>query len=233
MSRVLVVDDEPQIRRALRTSLGAHGHEVRTAPNGEEAIVAAAEEQLDLVFLDLGLPDLDGTEVIRRIRSFSDVPIIVLSVRDRQADKVDALDAGADDYVTKPFGVEEVLARLRAAVRRSQAGEPAPATLAFDDVEVDLGRRLVRVASEPVHLTKTEYALLEALVTNPGKLLTHQWLLRRVWGMGYGEESHYLRVYVRALRRKLGDEASAPRLILTEPGVGYRWIASRSDGEPS
>jgi two-component system, OmpR family, KDP operon response regulator KdpE len=233
VSRVLVVDDEPQIRRALRTSLGAHGHEVRTAPNGEEAIVAAAEEPLDLVFLDLGLPDLDGTEVIRRIRSFSDVPIIVLSVRDRQADKVDALDAGADDYVTKPFGVEEVLARLRAAVRRSHAAEPGPAVLRFDDLEVDLGRRLVTVAGRAVHLTKTEYALLEALVTDPGKLLTHQWLLRRVWGIGYGEESHYLRVYVRALRRKLGDDASAPRLILTEPGVGYRWIAPRSDGDPS
>jgi two-component system, OmpR family, KDP operon response regulator KdpE len=233
VSKVLVVDDEPQIRRALRTSLGAHGHEVRTAPNGEEAIVAAAQEPLDLVFLDLGLPDLDGTEVIRRIRSFSDVPIIVLSVRDRQADKVDALDAGADDYVTKPFGVEEVLARLRAAIRRSQAGEPAPATLAFDDVEVDLGRRLVSVRGEAVHLTKTEYALLEALVTNPGKLLTHQWLLRRVWGVGYGQESHYLRVYVRALRRKLGDDASAPRLILTEPGVGYRWIAAPSQPGPS
>jgi two-component system, OmpR family, KDP operon response regulator KdpE len=232
VSKVLVVDDEPQIRRALRTSLGAHGHDVRTAPNGEEAIVAAAEEPLDLVFLDLGLPDLDGTEVIRRIRSFSDVPIIVLSVRDRQADKVDALDAGADDYVTKPFGVEEVLARLRAAIRRSHAAEPSPATLAFDGLEVDLGRRLVNVRGEPVHLTKTEYALLEALVTNPGKLLTHQWLLRRVWGVGYGAESHYLRVYIRALRRKLGDEASAPRLILTEPGVGYRWIA-RTDGEPS
>jgi len=146
---------------------------------------------------------------------------------------VDALDAGADDYVTKPFGVEEVLARLRAAIRRSRAGEPAPATLAFDDVEVDLGRRLVTVRGDPVHLTKTEYALLEALVTNPGKLLTHQWLLRRVWGMGYGQESHYLRVYVRALRRKLGDDASAPRLILTEPGVGYRWIAAPSQPEPS
>ncbi|HJS26078.1 MAG TPA: response regulator transcription factor, partial [Actinomycetota bacterium] len=191
------------------------------------------EEQLDLVFLDLGLPDLDGTEVIRRIRSFSDVPIIVLSVRDRQADKVDALDAGADDYVTKPFGVEEVLARLRAAIRRSQAGEPGPATLAFDELEIDLGRRLVNVRGRPVHLTKTEYGLLEALVTNPGKLLTHQWLLRRVWGVGYGEESHYLRVYVRALRRKLGDDASAPRLILTEPGVGYRWIAAPAQPEPS
>ena len=233
MSKVLVVDDEPQIRRALRTSLGAHGHEVRTAPNGEEAIVAAAEEQLDLVFLDLGLPDLDGTDVIRRIRSFSDVPIIVLSVRDRPADKVDALDAGADDYVTKPFGVEEVLARLRAAIRRSQGAEPGPPTLVFGDLEVDLGRRLVAVGGRPVHLTKTEYALLEALVTNPGKLLTHQWLLRRVWGVGYGEESHYLRVYVRALRRKLGDEASSPKLILTEPGVGYRWIAGQSDRDPS
>jgi two-component system, OmpR family, KDP operon response regulator KdpE len=233
VSKVLVVDDEPQIRRALRTSLGAHGHEVRTAPNGEQAIVAAAEEALDLVFLDLGLPDLDGTEVIRRIRAFSDVPIIVLSVRDRQADKVDALDAGADDYVTKPFGVEEVLARLRAAIRRSHAGEPALAVLAFDDLEIDLGRKLVSVRGESVHLTRTEYGLLEALVTNPGKLLTHQWLLRRVWGTGYGEESHYLRVYVRALRRKLGDDASAPRLILTEPGVGYRWIAARSDGGPS
>ena len=233
MSKVLVVDDEPQIRRALRTSLGAHGHEVRTAPNGEEAIVAAAEEPLDLVFLDLGLPDLDGTEVIRRIRSFSDVPIIVLSVRDRQADKVDALDAGADDYVTKPFGVEEVLARLRAAIRRSQSSEPGPSRLVFGVLEVDLGRKLVTIRGRPVHLTKTEYALFEALVTNPGKLLTHQWLLRRVWGIGYGEESHYLRVYVRALRRKLGDDASAPRLILTEPGVGYRWIAARSQGEES
>lgn len=233
MSKVLVVDDEPQIRRALRTSLGAHGYEVRTAANGQEAVVAAAEETLDLVFLDLGLPDLDGTEVIRRIRSFSDVPIIVLSVRDRQSDKVDALDAGADDYVTKPFGVEEVLARLRAAVRRSQPGEGSPATLVFDGLEIDLVRRLVTASGERVHLTRTEYALLEALATNPGKLLTHQWLLRRVWGVGYGEESHYLRVYVRALRRKLGDQASAPRLILTEPGVGYRWIAARSDGQPS
>lgn len=230
MSRVLVVDDEPQIRRALETSLGAHGHEVRSAPNGKDAIVAAAEEPPDLVFLDLGLPDLEGTDVIRRIRAFSDVPIIVISVRDRQADKVDALDAGADDYVTKPFGVEEVLARLRAAVRRSHAGDPAPAALLFGDLKIDLGRRLVTLHGQLLHLTKTEYALLEALVTNPGKLLTHRWLLQRVWGTGYGEESHYLRVYVRAMRRKLGDDASAPRLILTEPGVGYRWIAARSDG---
>jgi two-component system KDP operon response regulator KdpE len=224
VTRVLVVDDEPQIRRAMRTSLEANGYEVHTVGTGEEAVVAAAGEAPELVLLDLGLPDLDGTEVIRRVRSFSEVPIIVLSVRDRQADKVAALDAGADDYVTKPFGVEEVLARLRATLRRSQAGDPSPAIHRSGELEIDLGRQLVTVAGSPVHLTRTEYALLEALVTNPGKLLTHPWLLRRVWGPGYAQESHYLRVYVRSLRRKLGDDATAPRLILTEPGVGYRWI---------
>jgi len=228
MARILVVDDEPQIRRAMRTSLEAHGYAVRTAGTGEEAVVAAAEASPDLVFLDLGLPDLDGTEVIRRVRAFSEVPVIVLSVRDRQADKVAALDAGADDYVTKPFGMEEVLARLRAQLRRTHGEEAGPSLLRFGELEVDLGRRLVTLAGQMVHLTKTEYALLEAFVTNPGKLLTHQWLLRTVWGRGYGEESHYLRVYVRAVRRKLGDRAAAPALILTEPGVGYRWIAERS-----
>ena len=225
MTRVLVVDDEPQIRRALRTSLEAHGYEVRTAGSGGEAVQAAAEDAPDLLFLDLGLPDLDGTDVIERIRSFSAVPVIVVSVRDRQADKVAALDAGADDYVTKPFGMEEVLARLRAALRRSHTDEGSAAVLSYGELEVDLGRRLVTLSGERVHLTKTEWGLLEALATNPGKLLTHQWLLRRVWGPGYAEESHYLRVYVRALRNKLGDAAAAPRLILTEPGVGYRWIA--------
>jgi two-component system KDP operon response regulator KdpE len=225
---VLVVDDEPQIRRALRTSLEAHGYQVQTASNGEEAVVAAAESGLDLLFLDLGLPDIDGTDVIRRVRSFSPVPVIVLSVRDRQNDKVAALDAGADDYVTKPFGMEEVLARLRAALRRRPTEQAEPATLAFGPLVVDLGKRLVSLDGERVHLTKTEYALLEAFVTNPGKLLTHQWLLRQVWGPGYANESHYLRVYVRALRRKLGDHASAPRLILTEPAVGYRWIGQET-----
>jgi two-component system KDP operon response regulator KdpE len=229
VTKILVVDDEPQIRRALRTSLEAHGYAVETAGAAEQAVVSAAESSPDLVFLDLGLPDLDGTEVIRRIRSFSDVPIIILSVRDRQADKVAALDAGADDYVAKPFGMEEVLARLRAQLRRAQPEDAGPAVLRFGDLEVDLARRLVTLSGDPVHLTKTEYALLEAFVTNPGKLLTHQWLLGKVWGRGYGEESHYLRVYVRALRRKLGDHAAAPALILTEPGVGYRWIAERSN----
>jgi two-component system, OmpR family, KDP operon response regulator KdpE len=228
VTRILVVDDEPQIRRALRTSLEAHGYEVRTASNGAEAVEAAAEAAPDLMFLDLGLPDLDGRHVIERVRSFSDVPMIVVSVRDRQADKVDALDAGADDYITKPFAMEELLARLRAALRRTQTEEPAAAILRYGGLIIDLGRRLVEVGGERVHLTKTEWALLEALATNPGKLLTHQWLLRRVWGAGYAQESHYLRVYVRSLRRKLGDAAASPTLILTEPGVGYRWIADAS-----
>ena len=226
--KVLVVDDEPQIRRALRTSLEAHGYEVATVGTGDEGVVAAAEAQPDLVLLDLGLPDMDGTEVIRRIRGFSDVPVIVLSVRELMTDKVAALDAGADDYVTKPFGMEELLARARAAIRRAGPDEPPQPTVRYGALEVDLARRLVTADGEQVHLTPTEYALLEALVTNPGKLLTHQWLLRRVWGQGYGTETTYLRTYIRTLRKKLGDEASAPALIVTEPGVGYRWI-----GEPT
>ena len=233
MTTALVVDDEPQIRRAMRTSLSAHGFDVTTVGTGEEAVVAVADNTPDLVLLDLGLPDLDGTEVIRRLRSFSDVPIIVLSVRDRQADKVAALDAGADDYVTKPFGVDEVLARARAALRRSQAAVLSPPVLSFGAVTVDLGRQLVMRDGEAIHLTRTEYRLLEAFVTNPGKLRTHQWLLGKVWGRGYSAESQYLRVYVRSLRRKLGDEASAPSLILTEPGVGYRWIAPQTQEGPS
>jgi two-component system KDP operon response regulator KdpE len=231
VSRVLVVDDEPQIRRALRTSLEAHGYEVQAVGTGEEAVVGAAESGPELLLLDLGLPDLDGTEVIRRVRGFSEVPIIVLSVRDQQSDKVAALDAGADDYVTKPFAMEELLARARAAMRRAQPGEPPAPTMHFGHLGVDLGRRLVTLDGDALRLTPTEYQLLEAFVTNPGKLLTHQWLLRRVWGQGYGTETTYLRTYVRALRKKLGDDAQAPQLIVTEPGVGYRWIAeSAADG---
>jgi two-component system KDP operon response regulator KdpE len=229
VSRVLVVDDEPQIRRALRTSLEAHGYEVQAVGTGEEAVIGAAETGPELLLLDLGLPDLDGTEVIRRVRGFSEVPIIVLSVRDAQVDKVAALDAGADDYVTKPFAMEELLARARAAMRRAQPGDPPAPTMRFGSLGVDLGRRLVTLDDEQLKLTPTEYQLLEAFVTNPGKLLTHQWLLRRVWGQGYGTETTYLRTYVRALRKKLGDDAQAPQLIVTEPGVGYRWIAEGSD----
>jgi two-component system, OmpR family, KDP operon response regulator KdpE len=224
VSLVLVVDDEPPIRRALRTSLEAHGWDVASVGTGEEGVVQAAETAPDLLLLDLGLPDMDGTEVIRRVRAFSQVPVIVLSVRDGQRDKIAALDAGADDYVTKPFAMEELLARARAALRRAQSEEPAPAVMQFGGLRVDLARRLVSRDGEQVHLTPTEYGLLEALVTNPGKLLTHQWLLRKVWGQGYGTETTYLRTYVRALRKKLGDDAQAPGLIITEPGIGYRWI---------
>jgi two-component system, OmpR family, KDP operon response regulator KdpE len=228
VSIVLVVDDEPQIRRALRTSLEAHGYEVATVGTGEEGVVAAAEQAPDLMLLDLGLPDIDGTEVIRRVRAFSDVPVIVLSVRESQADKVAALDAGADDYVTKPFGMQELLARSRATMRRTQSDEPAAPILRYDALRVDLPKRLVTLDGDQVRLTPTEYGLLEALVTNPGKLLTHQWLLRKVWGQGYGTETTYLRTYVRSLRKKLGDDAQAPGLIVTEPGVGYRWIAEQT-----
>ena len=224
MTTVLVVDDEPQIVRALRTTLQASHYDVISAKTGEECLALAAAHQPALVVLDLGLPDIEGAEVIKRLRSWSQVPVIVLSVREGQSDKVEALDAGADDYVTKPFDVEELLARLRATLRRTPDDSQEPSTLVFGDLEIDLRKQLVRRAEANVHLTPTEYGLLKVLATNPGKLLTHHWLLRTVWGMGYGKESHYLHVYVRQLRQKLGDDAAVPRFIVTEPGVGYRWI---------
>ena len=220
--RVLVVDDDPQILRAVRTSLRARGFDVHTAPNGETALEALSEEGAELVILDLGLPGLDGQEVLGRLRSWSDVPVIVLTVRDAQSEKVAALDAGADDYIVKPFAMEELLARMRAVRRRVSAGA-SEAVLRFAELEVDLARQAVRLNGELVHLTPTEYRLLETLVTHPGKLLTHGWLLQRVWGPRYGDESHYLRVYVQQLRKKLRDDPGKPRFILTEPGLGYRW----------
>jgi two-component system, OmpR family, KDP operon response regulator KdpE len=222
--RVLVVDDDPQILRAVRTSLQARGYDVRTAGNGETALDQLSAMAIDLVILDLGLPGIDGQEVIRRLRDFSDVPVLVLSVRESQDDKIMALDAGADDYVTKPFAIGELLARMRALERRAQPDGDAPsAVLRFEDLEVDLPRQLVRLAGERLGLTPTEYRLLEAFVTNPGKLLTHRWLLSKVWGPGYGSETHYVRIYVRQLRRKLADDPARPRFILTESGLGYRW----------
>jgi two-component system KDP operon response regulator KdpE len=223
--KVLAVDDEPQILRAMRASLMARGHEVATAPNGETALDELARDGFDLMVLDLGLPGIDGVEVIRRLRSWSEVPVIVLSVRDAQADKVAALDAGADDYVTKPFAMDELLARMRAVLRRFGRGEDERPVVRVGELEVDLPRRLVTRAGKPLHLTPTEFALLEQFVTNPGKLLTHRLLLRRVWGDAYEQESHYLRVYVAGLRKKLERDPSSPALILTEPGVGYRWNA--------
>jgi two-component system, OmpR family, KDP operon response regulator KdpE len=228
VTSILVVEDEAPLRLALRTSLRARGFEVLEASSGEEALVMAADRQPDVVLLDLGLPGIDGMEALARLRSFSTASVIVLTVRDHQADKVGALDAGADDYVTKPFDTEELLARIRAALRRSPDASASPPVVSVGDLEVDLVRRQVRREGEAVHLTRTELALLEVLVTHPGKLLTHDWLLRRVWGQGYGTESHYLRVYVAQLRKKLGDDPSKPRLILTEPGIGYRWIGDDS-----
>jgi len=229
--RILAVDDEPQILRALRTSLAARGHEVLTAPNGETALDTLTSNEVDLVILDLGLPGIDGVEVIRRLRTWSAVPMVVLSVRDAQADKVAALDAGADDYVTKPFGMDELQARMRAVLRRTSAGEGERPVVRVGDLEIDLARQLVTRAGQPIHLTRTEFALLELFATNPGKLLTHRWLLKKVWGDAYQDESHYVRVYVAGLRKKLEQDPGSPSLILTEPGVGYRWMASDGGSE--
>jgi two-component system KDP operon response regulator KdpE len=171
---------------------------------------------------------MDRHEVIRRLRSFSDVPVVILSVRESQSEKVAALDAGADDYVVKPFGMDELLARMRAALRRARPEEARP-TMRFGDLEIDLARHLVHLGGRPLHLTPTEYRLLEALATNPGKLLTHSWLLRRVWGPAYNRESHYVRVYVQQLRQKLRDDPGRPRYIITEPGLGYRWKPEPDD----
>jgi two-component system KDP operon response regulator KdpE len=226
MTTVLVIEDDTSLRRALRTSLKARGFEVLESPNAQEGLVLVADDRPDVVLLDLGLPDIDGIEALRRMRSYSDVPVVVLTARDRQQDKIEALDAGADDYVTKPFDVEEVLARVRAVLRRVPQASSLPAVVHVDGLEIDLVRKQVRLDGDVVHLTKTELALLEELATQPGKLLTHEYLLRQVWGRGYGSESNYLRVYVGQLRRKLGDDAANPRLIVTEPGIGYRWIGS-------
>jgi two-component system, OmpR family, KDP operon response regulator KdpE len=220
--RVLVVDDDPQILRAVRTSLQGHSYEVLTAGNGETALDLLPDSDVDLIVLDLGLPGIGGQEVIERVRAWSEVPIIVLSVRDGQHDKVEAFDAGADDYVTKPFGMPELLARMR-AVRRRAEGDRRPPVVRFQELEVDLGRQLVKVGDLVIHLTPTEYRLLEAFVTNPGKLLTHRWLLQKAWGPGYATENQYLRVFIRQLRSKLADDPARPRFIVTEAGLGYRW----------
>ncbi len=220
--RVLIVDDEPQIRRFLRTSLSAHGYQVLEASGGQEALVRLATEPPDVVLLDLGLPDLDGLDVTHRIREWSQVPIIVLSVRGQEGDKIAALDGGADDYVTKPFGLGELLARIRAALRhRLQSQVDAP-VFQSGGLRVDLARRVVTVDGGEVKLTPKEYELLRVLVIHAGKVLTHQHLLREVWGPVAVEATQYLRVYIGQLRQKLEADPAQPRYLLTEPGVGYR-----------
>jgi two-component system KDP operon response regulator KdpE len=219
--RVLVVDDERAIRRFLRAALNAHGYIIYEAANGQEALSAAAAERPDLVILDLGLPDIDGVEVTRQIREWSQLPIIILSVREQESDKVSALDAGADDYLTKPFSIGELMARIRVALRRSSQTVAEP-VFTSGELQVNLSRRLVTVKSQEVSLTPTEYDLLRVLVQHPGKVLTHRQLLKIVWGDAYETETHMLRVNMSNLRRKIEPDPTRPRFIITEPGVGYR-----------
>jgi two-component system, OmpR family, KDP operon response regulator KdpE len=221
-ARVLVVDDEAQILRALRTSLQGAGYEVDTAATGEEALSRAAMRPPEGVILDLLLPDRNGIEVCRELRRWTDAPVLVLSAVGAEQEKVAALDAGADDYVTKPFGIDELLARLRAALRR--ADTPSAPIVELGDLTVDLERMLVTRGGEPVALTPTEFELLRLFVRNEGKLLTHPMILREVWGPNYGTESHYLHVYVSQLRRKIEPDPARPRFLLTEAGAGYRLV---------
>ncbi|HEY6009107.1 MAG TPA: response regulator [Geobacteraceae bacterium] len=219
--RILVVDDETAIRRFLRTVLDTGEFSLHEAETGHGALAAATAVRPDVILLDLGLPDMDGVDVIRRIREWSPVPIIVLSVREREDDKVRALDAGADDYLTKPFGTSELLARIRVALRRSVQQAPEP-VYRIGELEVDLPRRRVVVRGEEVQLTPTEYDLLRLLVVHAGKVLTHGQILKQIWGVAYVEQPHVLRVNISNLRHKIEVDPSRPRYILTEPGVGYR-----------
>ena len=227
MTRVLVVDDEAQIARALAINLRARQFDVDVAPDGRTALRLAADRHPDVVLLDLGLPDMDGTEVIAGLRGWTAVPIIVLSARQDSTDKVEALDAGADDYVTKPFGMDELMARLRAALRRGAPGPTADedAVISTDDFAVDLAAKRVLRDGEPVRLTPTEWRVLELLVRNAGRLVTQQQLLHEVWGPTYDTETHYLRVYLAQLRRKLERDPARPVHLITEPGMGYRFEA--------
>jgi len=220
----LVVDDEVQIRRLLRLTLEAQGYRVFEAVSGQEGLLEAAQRRPDVVLLDLGLPDMDGVEVLKRLREWSHVPILVLSVRDREEQKIAALDNGADDYVTKPFSSGELLARLRVAQRH---GQPPPDTAVFQsgNLEVDLTARIVKLKGKEVKLTATEYALLRLFVQHAGRVLTHRQILREVWGPNYEEQTHYLRVYVGHLRDKLEVDPGCPALLITEPGIGYRLIS--------
>jgi two-component system KDP operon response regulator KdpE len=224
MTRVLVVDDEPQIVRALEINLKARAYDVDSAGDGAAALRLAADRHPDVVVLDLGLPDMDGVEVIRQLRAWSRVPILVLSARHSSDEKVHALDAGADDYVTKPFGMDELLARLRAAVRRAEpTGGEGETLVEVDGFTVDLTAKKVHRGGRDVRLTPTEWHLLEVLVRNSGRLVSQQQLLQEVWGPGYRTETNYLRVYMAQLRRKLEENPSHPRHFITEPGMGYRF----------
>jgi len=222
MTRVLIVEDEPQLRRALVINLRARRYEVDAVADGGGALLSAAASPPDLVILDLGLPDMDGVEVVHGLRGWTRIPIIILSARDGQRDKVVALDAGADDYLTKPFGMDELLARIRAALRRAQPDEDAP-VIVTETFTIDLAAKRVTRAGQEVRLTPTEWHLLEVLTRHPGRLVTGRSLLQEVWSPAHGTETNYLRVYMAQLRRKLEAEPSRPRHLITEPGIGYRF----------
>jgi two-component system, OmpR family, KDP operon response regulator KdpE len=221
---VLLVEDEAQMRRFLRASLSAHGYRLVETTSGAEALQQATAHNPDVVLLDLGLPDMDGITVTKRLREWTTAPVIVISARDREQDKIDALDGGADDYLTKPFGTGELLARLRVALRhaeRAGGGTPEP-TIVVGELEIDLARRHVKRAAQEIHLTPIEYKLFATLMKHAGKVLTHRWLLGEVWGPRYADQTQYLRVYMAQLRHKLEADPARPRYLMTEPGVGYR-----------
>lgn len=222
-AQVLVIEDEPQMRKFIRASLGSHGYRVIEADRASEALMLASSHNPELVLLDLGLPDADGITLTKQLRAFARAPIIVISARGREDDKVAALDAGADDYLTKPFGVNELLARMRVAQRHmNEGGTPAGQVFDFADLRIDLERREVSRAGEAVHLTPIEYKLLVLLARHAGKVLTHRQILREVWGPTYSSQTHYVRVQMAELRKKIEADSSRPKLLVTEPGVGYR-----------
>ena len=224
-ARVLIIDDETPIRKMLRVSLGAHGYELQEVASGRDGIYHAVSFKPDLIILDLGLPDMDGKEVVRQIRDWSNVPIIILSAREQEQEKVAALDAGADDYITKPFGLSELLARMRVSIRHSAHTEDEP-IVKCGDLVVNIALRRVQKGDKEIKLTPTEYELLKELILQAGKVLTHKQLLKAVWGNQYAEDTQYIRVYIAQLRRKIEDDPSRPQYIISEPGVGYRLISS-------
>lgn len=221
--RILVIDDEPQIRKLLKVSLGAHGYHMDDAATGQEGINRAALFKPDLIVLDLGLPDIDGKEVVRRLREWSAIPIIVLTARDQEKEKIDALDAGADDYVTKPFGMGELMARMRVSLRHAAHSEEEP-VITCGELSIDLAQRRVTIGEREVKLTPTEYDMMKVLAQNAGKVLTHKQLLKAVWGNAYEEDTHYIRVFIGQLRRKIEENPTQPRYIITESGIGYRLL---------
>jgi two-component system KDP operon response regulator KdpE len=225
---ILVVDDEPQIRRVMRTALAAQGYAVAEAKSGEEALDRVRDERPDLILLDVNMPGMDGLEACREIRGSSDVPIVMLTVRNSERDKVNALDAGADDYVVKPFGIEELLARIRAALRRAAPAEAMPKFIS-PELSVDFASRQVRVRGKEVRLTPKEFELLRFLISNRGKAVTHRKLLQTVWGPDYGDEIEYLRVFLNQLRKKLERDPRNPRYLITEPWIGYRFVANSKE----